>query len=248
MKLYTYTKKVLIKLLRNWHLFVVMTALFGIGWIYFSNLYLALIPLILTKSVSRTWDEMMKENRFLYRLEQYQLFLDSAASFINSGNSLEKTFQLCCDQMSRIYGENHFVVANLKTAIVQFRNGMPTIHVIVMFFLKFEIPDAEVSANSIRLMSIKGGDIGNYFIQLSAIIRDKFETNQEIQIVRAQKRMEAILVCCLPIIFFLFLKVSSPDFVTPLYSSKGHFFMGGSFFVWLLCIKLVYGTLSQRLD
>lgn len=220
----------------------------GVGWIYFSNSYLVFLPLILSKKVVDIWEYVEMRQLSLRRLEQFQLFLDAAASFMNSGNSLERTCYLSCNQICQIHGDDLPVVKHLTTAEMQFKNGTPTIQVISDLFKSFEIHEAIVSAEAVKLLTVKGGNIGNYFAQLSGIIHEKFETNKEIQIVRTQKQNEALLVCFLPILFFLFLKLSSPDFVEPLYTSRGHFIMGGSFFLWIISATFIYKTLIQRLE
>jgi tight adherence protein B len=231
----------------KWKWIISILILISIGWIYFANIVWALLPLILLRVVTNAWISIENENKKIIKLEQYQLFLDSTASFIQSGSGLEKSFHLCCNQIAQIYGNNHIVVKNLKKAIAQLTNGVPFTQVMTELFFLFDVEESQLSADAIRIMTLKGGDIGQFFIQLSALIRDKFITNQEVQLVRSQKRLEAIIVCIMPLVFFAFLKLSSPDFVAPLYTRSGHLIMSGSFIIWVFSIKIVHSVLSSRL-
>jgi tight adherence protein B len=230
----------------KWKWILSAILLYSIGWLYFWNPVLALVPLFLINHLMKIWLKIEHENHITDRLEQFQMFLSSIATFLNSGNSLEIAFQQCWRQLFDLFGENHFVVQQLNLANAQFKNGVQAFQVINQMFIKFELEDAALSAHAIMLLTKKGGNLGSYFYQITEIIREKFETNQEIRLVRAQKSIEAIVVCCMPILFLAFLKLSSPDFIRPLYSNLGHIIMGCSLLIWILCIKLVYGIVSTR--
>ncbi|MNN06577.1 hypothetical protein D3C81_1193710 [compost metagenome] len=92
-----------------------------------------------------------------------------------------------------------------------------------------------------------GGDLVEIVRRTSSIITEKLEISQEIGVMIAQKRFEAKAMLAAPILFLLFMEMTSPDYMRPLHSGVGIFISAISLMLYAGCSWLMVKIMDIKI-
>lgn len=185
--------------------------------------------------------EKVKRKEVRYRLTQFRQLLSSLSTAMAAGQSLEKSVTASVTDLEFLYGKHQddcFMEA-LRVLVAKLRNGISA----EVAFLHFSdaLDLQELRQFSFMLHSVKrhSGDLLEAMRKVSQMISDKIEIHEEIQVMIAQKKLEAKLILAMPFIFLAVLKWTAAEYVAPLYQTMfGHVMMTASLAVILAAYLL----------
>ncbi|HZK88432.1 MAG TPA: hypothetical protein VFC27_04680, partial [Anaerovoracaceae bacterium] len=64
-----------------------------------------------------------------------------------------------------------------------------------------------------------GGDMEKAIVKTSQIIMEKMNIEKEMRVLSAQKKFEGKLISIMPILVIIFLRITSPSYLEPLYAT-----------------------------
>ncbi|MGG6312820.1 type II secretion system F family protein [Paenibacillus macerans] len=197
-------------------------AFFAVGYIFFHSLLLALLlsggGAVTPKYWSRYLLRRRRENLGLH----FKQALYSLSSSLAAGRSVENGFREAIADLKLLYpdGDND-VIRELGIICARLEYGQPVEEALMDFSRRAALEDIANFADVFTTCKRSGGDLVEIVRRTSNIISEKLEISQEIGVMLAQKRFEAKAMLAAPVLFLLFMQMTSPDYMRPLHHGLG---------------------------
>ncbi len=175
--------------------------------------------------------ELMNNRKWKLNLE----FRDGIAALsaaLETGYSAENAFKEAYRDLYQIYDKKSMILQEFAYIINQIHMNIAIEEALGNFGERTGIEDIQSFAEVFGTAKRTGGDLMNVIKITSNIINDKIEVKRDIITLLTAKRLEANIMKVAPLIILIYLSLSSPGFLSPLY----HNIMGISVMsVFLLC-------------
>ncbi len=209
---YHFTCKERLKYLLQGMLIIVI-----LGYLFYQHLIgvLLLTPLLyFYYKIKR--NNLMKERKWKLNLEfRDGIFAWSAA--LEAGYSAENAMEEARRDLLHIYRENAMIVQEFTYMVNQLRVNVTVEKVLEDFAVRSQVEDILSFSEVFTTAKRTGGDLINVIKLTGAIISDKVEVKREIITLITAKRVEANMMKGIPLFILLYLSLSSPGFLDPLY-------------------------------
>ena len=191
----------------------------GTAWIYYRS-WVAVILLI----PAGVWyyiqllDECIKrkEQEFLV---QFKELIQTFSSLLNTGYSVENAVSACARDLERLYPKDTDILKEFHYMESQLKVSVPVEELFLGFADRCCLEDVENFAAVFHTAKRTGGDM-NRIIQTSArMLGDKIDVKKEIESTLAAKKAEQTIMSLMPAGIILYLKLTSPDFLSVLYGN-----------------------------
>lgn len=195
---------------------------FAVGYIFFHSVLLALLlsggGVFAPKYWSRYLLRRRRENLSLH----FKQALYSLSSSLAAGRSVENGFREAIDDLKLLYpdGDND-LIRELGIICARMEYGQPVEEALLDFSGRAAMEDISNFADVFTTCKRSGGDLVEIVRRTSAIISEKLEIGQEISVMIAQKRFEAKAMLVAPVLFLLFMEMTSPEYMQPLHQGLG---------------------------
>lgn len=230
------------------HKILISTILVLIAYIFFDSILIGLLFTIFTPRILKLWQNKKSESNKLQKLDQFQQALSSLYSGISTGKSVENAIRQTSIELRQIYPFNEtFILIELDRMNHILANGGTIEKAFFEFSNHADLDEVSQFTDTLLLSLKKGVNLRGVFKKTSELIRDKFEVNNEISIMVAQKKFESYFLIVTPIIFVGFMKWSSPEFMEPLYSHLGKVIMTIALFCFTLSAIFIHKILDFKL-
>lgn len=159
---------------------------------------------------------LIKEKKWRLNLE----FKDGIAALsaaLEAGYSAENAFSEACSDLLRTEHENSLILKEFQFIVNQIRINTPVEKALTQFGERTGIEDIISFSNVFSSAKRTGGDLIHVIGITSKIISDKIEVKRDIRTLITAKRLEANIMKAVPLFILIYLSVSSPGFLDPLY-------------------------------
>ncbi len=176
------------------------------------------------------------------RSKRFELGLPDAlmliASSLRSGFSLDQAIVAAAEQ------SDNEVATELKRAVQEIRIGSALEDALDRSATRIASADFHWVVTALRIQRRSGGNLAELLITVSKTVRQRADLAREVRALTAEGRLSSYVLMGLPVGLFLFLLVSQPGYLTPMWSSPLGWAMSGSGLVmltigWLLMQRLV---------
>ncbi len=167
----------------------------------------------------------------------------SLSTALNAGYSIENAFRESYRDMVGLYGEDSIMALELKDFIKQLQIGINIEDILYDYGNRTEIEDIKDFAEVFILAKRSGGDLNKMIGHTVNILKEKEETESEVEVLLSGKKFEQRIMSFVPFGILIYLRISSRGFLDPLYHNPG------GFLVMTLCL-LVYAAaffLAERI-
>lgn len=161
-----------------------------------------------------------------YQKKQKQIFKNSFKEAmqlvlfsLDVGFSIENSFREAVEQLKLLYGRKSKIVIEFTNIIRRLDMNENIEDVFISFAQKTEIEDIRYLAEVLRYAKRSGGDLINIIKNTIETISQKIAVDNEIQTMISGKKMEQNIMSFMPFGIILYFKISSPEFITPLYGN-----------------------------
>ncbi len=149
--------------------------------------------------------------------KEFQDMLLSAATALNAGYSIENSFKEAYRDMSSLYGESSLGCMELKSIIKKLDIGIPLEEILKNFAERADIEEIGDFAEIFSMAKRNGGDFKGIIEDTVDIMREKEETEREIEVMLSGKSFEQKIMSIIPLFIILYLKLSTRGFLNVLY-------------------------------
>lgn len=190
-----------------------------ISWLFYDSVYgLVLFPVILIGSVVYlAGEEVGKEREFF--LKCYQEFLGGITSWLSTGLSIEVAFMKEEEALAELFGANAEFVRGISKVNQEVALNKPIEKAFYDFAYRNDLEEvwefAEVFVFSKRL----GADYVSNIRKCTDRMNEMIEIRRQIAADSYEKNVEMKIMCAVPLLFIAFLKTTSYEFISVLYSN-----------------------------
>ena len=179
----------------------------------FGSIAAALLTYPSYAGMQRKKDIMLQQRQLLH-------FLQSLSDSIESGRSMEEGMEeSLCRLLAQKSKKTEFLRRMEKTITDRKKSREADIHLLEKMADESVLDDLKDFVRSYGICRRTGGDLEQAIGLTCQVISEKMKLQQELQVLSAQKRMEARLISLMPLMILLFLRLTSPDYIAPLYDT-----------------------------
>ncbi len=136
---------------------------------------------------------------------------------LEAGYSAEHAFEEACKDLHQLYPENSIIIKEFTYILRQVQMNITVERALNDFGERTGIEDIISFAEVFQTAKRTGGDLINVIKISGNIIGDKIEVKRDIVTLITGKRLEANLMKFIPLGILVYLSITSPNFLDPLY-------------------------------
>nr|WP_234414450.1 type II secretion system F family protein [Paenibacillus sp. CAA11] len=221
--------------------------LFGVGYVFFHHCFLSLLLALGGGRVPKYWSRYLLRRRREILGLHFKQALYSLSSSLAAGRSVENGFREAIQDLRMLYPDgNNDMIRELSIIVTRLEYGQPIEEALMDFSRRASNEDINNFADVFVTCKRTGGDLVEVVRRTSNVIGEKLEVSQEIAVLIAQKRLESKLLLGAPIFFLIFMNLTSPDYMKPLYSGGGLIISGVALLLFGLCMLLISKIMDIR--
>jgi tight adherence protein B len=207
-----------------------------VGYLFFNSLIAAAVLGLCSVPLERYWRKSRAAARRRQLALQFKDMLFSLSASFQSGRHMREALLEAQVNMRLAYPEDAPINAELTRMVRSIEaGGEREKDVLFDFARRSGIEDALNFADVYFTCLTTGGDVVSVTAHAAETIMDKMAIRREIEMLTAQKKYEAKLLTALPILILLYLKFSSPGYLTPLYTTAAGFLVMAAALAALVC-------------
>lgn len=223
-------------------------ALYGVGYVFFHSLLLSLVLTCGACLIPKYWSRYLLRRRRENLGLHFKQALYSLSSSLAAGRSVENGFREAIADLRLLYPDsNNDLIVELGIICTRMEYGQPIEEALQDFSRRAELEDISNFADVFTTCKRSGGDLVEIVRRTSAIISEKLEISQEIGVMIAQKRFEAKAMLAAPVLFLVFMDMSSPDYMQPLHSGIGLVISAFALLLFAGCSWLILKIMDIRI-
>jgi tight adherence protein B len=204
----------------KYHSVTIVLATIGMYFFYNSIAISLILAPVLSYALKKTYINYLKDKRIELVKSQFIELLQSLSASISAGRHMGDALEEGWLVLSSSYAADSPLILELGYMIKSIKESREEEEVVLKNFAK-RVPFRDVS-NFVDVFTIckeTGGDMEKAIIKTSKIIAEKLSMEKEMKVLSAQKKFEGKLISVMPILVIIFLKITSPSYLEPLYST-----------------------------
>lgn len=213
------------------------------AWLYYHSLWAMCIlwPIILWYYQNLKKDYIQKQKTEF--LLQFKEMIQSMASSLNAGYSVENAIRQTQKELLIMYSENTRICIEMKQMVQQVYIHIPVEQILEEFAMRVGLEDVRNFSSIFSTAKRSGGDMIAIIKNTVKQIGDKIDVKREIDTILASKQYEFRVMSAIPYIMIGYMTLSFPEFMTSLYFN----FAGIGVMSLCLCIYLGAYALGVKL-
>ena len=189
------------------------------AWLYYRSLWAMCVlwPVFLWyyRSLKANMIQKKKEEFLL----QFKEMIQSMASSLNAGYSVENAIRQTQKELLIIYPKEARICAELRLMVQQVYIHIPTEQIFEEFAKRVRLEDVRNFSNVFAAAKRSGGDMIAIIQKTTKQIGDKIEVKREIDTILAAKQYEFRVMSVIPYIMITYMVLSFPEFMSCLYGN-----------------------------
>lgn len=154
--------------------------------------------------------------------EQFPDALTLIGSSLSAGHTFLRSIQLMCEEAEPPISEE------FARVVSETQLGDPLVDALDRMAERLQIRDVDWVVQAIRIQQSVGGKLADLLHTLADFIRAREEIRREIDVLTAEGRISAYVLGALPVFLGVFMQVSNPDYLEPMFQGWGWVWLGGS--------------------
>ena len=154
--------------------------------------------------------------------EQLPEALSVIASSMSAGHTFLRSIQMLCEESEPPLAEEFARVVH------ETRLGDPLVDSLERMAHRLDISDLVWVVQAIRIQQTVGGKLSELLHSLAEFIRAREEIRREINVLTAEGRASAWVLGALPVGLTLFIQITNPGYLDPMFQGWGWVFLGGA--------------------
>lgn len=206
---------------KEWIRFLVESVLLCVvfDYLFYQNKWLLVLSVPAAVIFLKLKKKQMIRERKKNLNYQFRDALNSLSVAVQAGYSVENAVSACARDLERLYPKDTDILKEFHYMESQLKVSVPVEELFLGFAERCSLEDVENFAAVFHTAKRTGGDM-NRIIQISArMLGDKIDVKKEIESTLAAKKAEQTIMSLMPAGIILYLKLTSPDFLSVLYGN-----------------------------
>lgn len=209
-----------------WSAVLGMTVAAFLGWLFYREIFLSLVIMLAGLAFVPLVQKMIEGRQRRMKLLEFSRMLQSLISALHAGHSLESAFREIERDMKReAWQASNSLLPGLTRLNQRIALGESVEKVLIDTANDWDIEDMKVFAETLSVFRRNGGNLLLHLRRTAELIIGKIETEQDVQVILAKKRTEALMMNIAPYGMIALIIFGSPQYAEPLYSDIGRVIM-----------------------
>lgn len=203
--------------------FFILSYLSTLGLVYllYGNILFAMIssmlfPFILKKHYIR---HLVFRRRELFKSQFIQL-LQSLSASMACGRQMGEALEEGLDNLKKSYDLDSPLVLELEQVLKSIKNSREKEEVLLReIAIRSKLEEMKIFVDVFSICRETGGDMEKAISRTVSILLDKMRIEREMMVMMVQKKLESKIISFMPLGVMLFLKLTSSDYIEPLYTT-----------------------------
>lgn len=153
---------------------------------------------------------------------QFPDALTLIGSSLSAGHTFLRSIQMMCEEAEAPISEE------FARVVSETQLGDPLVDALDRMAQRLQIRDVDWVVQAIRIQQTVGGRLADLLHTLADFIRAREEIRREVDVLTAEGRVSAYVLGALPVFLAIFMQVSNPDYLAPMFQGWGLVWLGGS--------------------
>lgn len=208
--------------------------------LFFNNIYGVISSIFFYYYFQKDVETFLNEKRKEKLRTEFEEVLYNISTSVSSGNTLINGLEKSLESLENLY-TNSYLKEEINNILKQIEkiNGRD-VQLLEDLGKRSGIEEIEEFVYSYKNLKRTGGNLNIAICRCISILRGKLEVDKEIKSYLKNKKLEGRIIASMPFIIIVFLRVSSPEYLEPMYST-----LFGKF---LMIISLILIGISLRLE
>lgn len=154
--------------------------------------------------------------------EQFPDALTLIGSSLSAGHTFLRSIQLMCEEAEPPISEE------FARVVSETQLGDPLVDALERMAQRLDIRDVDWVVQAIRIQQTVGGKLADLLHTLADFIRAREEIRREIDVLTAEGKISAYVLGALPVFLGLFIQVTNPGYLDPMFEGWGPIWLGGA--------------------
>lgn len=154
--------------------------------------------------------------------EQFPDALTLIASSLSAGHTFLRSIQLMCEEAEGPIAEE------FARVVSETQLGDPLVDALDRMAQRLAIRDVDWVVQAIRIQQTVGGKLADLLHTLAGFIRAREEIRREVNVLTAEGKVSAYVLGALPIFLGIFIQVTNPGYLDPMFRGWGWVWLGGA--------------------
>ncbi len=218
-------------------------ALFGLGLIFFGSIAIAVVFSLGSFMYPQYKAKELREKRKTELSSQFKDALYCLSSALGAGRSLEGAFRAALDDLRILYPDcNTHILKEFARICRRIELNEPAEDALLNFAERSGVEDIRDFAEVMQTCKRTGGNLVQVARNTSAIISDRIEIRQEIELLLSKQKFEQKVLNIMPVVFIALIRFGGSGYMDSLYTSPlGYLLMFGA-----LSILAVSAVISKK--
>lgn len=220
---------------------------FGIGYLFYHHWALGLLLSAAALLTPKYYNVYLLNKRREALSLHFKQALYSLSSSLAAGKSVENAFREAVHDLRMLDPQaDHDLIKELMIICTRMEYGEPIEDALRDFADRAQMEDITNFADVFVTCKRTGGDLVEVVRRTSSVIGEKLDIKQEIAVTISQKKFESKAMFAAPFLFLIFLSLTSPDFLTPLYTGAGYIISSIALLILFGCFIWVQRIMDVR--
>ncbi|MBR0309063.1 MAG: hypothetical protein IJH92_09280 [Mogibacterium sp.] len=191
-----------------------------ISYLMYRNILFAVVIIPFAKKIKAyVTAEIIKRRRRKYMAE-FKDFLFMASTAIGAGRSMKDAIKESVPSLRNIYGNRSILAGDLEKAFERMdAGGENDVAVLKDLAESCSLEDVHDFVTVYSICKTTGASLITALSKAAGVIMEKMSIEREIEELIRRKESEGLVIFAMPILIILFLNITAPDYIAPLYGT-----------------------------
>ena len=192
----------------------------AVSYLMYRNILFAVVILPFSRRIKGfVTDDLIERRRRRYMTE-FKDFLFMASTAIGAGRSMKDAIAEAIPSLKNIHGSRSVLVRDLEKAYERMETGGENdINVLRDMAEMTGLEDVHDFVTIYSICKLTGASLITALNKAAAVIMEKMSIDREIEELIKRKESEGMVIFAMPVIIILFLNMTAPDYIAPLYET-----------------------------
>ena len=191
-----------------------------VSYLLYRNILFAVVIIPFARRIKGFAEQSIIRTRRRKYMAEFKDFLFMASTSIGTGRSMKDAVAESIPSLKNIYGEKSILAGDLEKAYERMeKGGENDVSVLNDLSEASGIEDVHDFVTIYSICKSTGASLITALNKAAAVIMEKMSIDREIEELIKRKENEGLVIFAMPALIILFLNLTAPDYISPLYET-----------------------------
>ena len=191
-----------------------------VSFLMYRNVLFAVLTVPLARKIKGFVTDSIIKNRRRRYMAEFKDFLFMVSTAIGAGRSMKDAISESVPSLLNIYGKKSILAGDLSKAYERMETGGENdVSVLRDLADASDLEDVKDFVTVYTICKTTGASLITALSKAAGVIMEKMSIDREIEELVRRKESEGLVIFAMPAVIILFLNLTAPDYIAPLYET-----------------------------